>query len=409
MNKTLVMAAAGVLLVAAAPAFAGTDITKALTDGKVNADLRARYENVDTDALKDADAFTGRARLGYTTGDFYGVTGMVEFEALTGAFGEAYNDTVNGKTARSVVADPETTEVNQAYLQYSLYNTTVRGGRQVIADWDNGRWIGSDDWRQNQTSYDGVTVSSTYVPHLTVNYGYVAAQNTNIGREAATGRVNHDSNLINLSTDIIPYITVSGYSYMLDSDEIRSQASNTLGARATGSYNIDTAWKVMGSAEYAQQEDAGHNPTSYDLDYMAFEGGLGYKSAYAKVGYEVAEGQGGSKVIVTPFADAHTLNGKADVIGLAGTGGNGLEDLSVTAGVEVAQLHPMVDGLKIEGEWHDFQAERGGADYGQEFDVEISKDFMKHYNAGVLFASFDSDNAAFKDTDKIVAQVSAKF
>jgi hypothetical protein len=409
MNRKLVIAAASALLVAAAPAFAGTDITKALTDGKVNADLRARYENVDTANLNDADAFTGRARLGYTTGDFYGVTGMVEFEALTGAFGEAYNDTVNGKTARSVVADPETTEVNQAYLQYSLYNTTVRGGRQVIADWDNGRWVGSDNWRQNQTSYDGVTVSSTYVPHLTVNYGYVAAINNNIGREASTGRVNHDSNLINLSTDIIPYITVSGYSYMLDSDEVRSQASNTLGARATGEYAIDNAWKVMGAAEYAQQEDAGHNPTSYDLDYTSFEAGVGYKSLYAKVGQEVAEGNGGNQVIVTPFANAHALNGKADVVSLAGTGGNGLEDTYIAAGVEVAQVNPMVDGLKIDAEWHDFQAERGGADYGQEYNVEISKDFMKYYNAGVVFASFDADSTAFRDTDKVIVQVGAKF
>src|SRR5690606_10613972 len=154
MNKKLVMAAAGVLLVAAAPAFAGTDFTKAITEGKVSGDARVRYENVDTTGLDDANAFTGGARLGYTTGDFYGVSGMVEMEGVSGIFNEDYNDTVNGKAGQSVVADPETVEVNQAYLQYSNFDSTLRAGRQALENWDNGRWVGSDTWRQNHTSYD---------------------------------------------------------------------------------------------------------------------------------------------------------------------------------------------------------------------------------------------------------------
>jgi len=410
MNKNLVIAAAGVLLVAAAPAFAGTDFTKALTEGKVNADLRARYENVDTSGLDTADAFLGRARLGYTTGDFYGVTGVVEGEAVQHVFDQDYDDATGAATGDSVVADPDTVEVNQAYLQYGLYDTTIRGGRQVLADWDNGRWVGSDNWRMNQTSYDGVLVQSKFFPHVTASYAYVAQQNNNLGLEAPAGNVDFDSNLVNISTDWLKFLTVSGYGYFLDSDDTAAGAtafgSNTWGIRGSGNYAIDNAWKVLYAGEYANQEDAGHNAASYDLNYWTVEGGVGYKSFTARVGYEVAEGETGAG-IVNPFGDNHQFNGKADVIGLS-NGGAGLEDLYVAGDITLGQVHQYVDGTKIAAEWHDFNAENGSADLGQEFDIEVTKDFGKHYTAGVLFASYDADSFA-ADTDKIVVSVGAKF
>lgn len=71
---------------------------------------------------------------------------------------DLYNSTTNGETTRPVVADPETTEVNQSYVQYKasdefegIEELTFRGGRQIIK-LDNLRFIGAVDWRQvNQT------------------------------------------------------------------------------------------------------------------------------------------------------------------------------------------------------------------------------------------------------------------
>ena len=53
----------------------------ALKGGKVNLDMRLRYEYVDQDnTLSAANALTLRARLGYTTAKFKGFDVMVEME-----------------------------------------------------------------------------------------------------------------------------------------------------------------------------------------------------------------------------------------------------------------------------------------------------------------------------------------
>ena len=57
-----------------------------------------------------------RSTLGYETGRLNGFGAFIEFENVTDLGGDNYNSTTNGETDYSVVADPDGTEVNQAYL-----------------------------------------------------------------------------------------------------------------------------------------------------------------------------------------------------------------------------------------------------------------------------------------------------
>lgn len=407
MNMKLAIAAAGALLVAAAPAFASDDFTKALTGGKVMGDINARYEFVDTTGLSDANAFTIRTRLGYETGALYGITGGIEFENVLGIGREDYNDGVNGKVTRSVVADPETTEVNQAYLAYSAYNSTLKAGRQVLADWDNGRFVGDSNWRQNQFSYDAVLLQTKLIPYVTATYAYVDKQHTNFGNELAGADQEGNSHLINLSTDALKFVTLSGYAYFIDNDTTPTLSSTTWGIRADGEYNIDRDWSALYTAEYARQNDARSNPTNYSLDYWTVEGGVGYKSAHAVIGYEVVEGDGTSSV-TTPFTSGHSFNGRSDVINTAGTIANGLEDLYVKGAVEIGGVADYVNGIIVSAEWHDFEAEQGGADYGTEWNLGLKKNFGKYYYVEGVYADYDADTFGV-DTQKFIAQVGAKF
>jgi len=138
-----------VLLGLRGPALAGT-FTEALTGGTPVADVRLRYEHVDQDnALKEADGFTVRTRLGYKTGKHHDVDVYVEMEN-TSALVEDYNSGPggNGKTQYSVIADPDNTEVNQAWLGYNgIPATAVKLGRQRMI-WDNARFLGNVGWRQ---------------------------------------------------------------------------------------------------------------------------------------------------------------------------------------------------------------------------------------------------------------------
>jgi hypothetical protein len=109
-------------------------VADALVEGKAYGDFRMRFEHVDQDnALKNANALTIRSRLGYITGDISGFSAQLEFEdSRAVASVDDYNDGLGSKPEYSTVADPETTEVDQALLQYQGHGLSSKLGRQVI-------------------------------------------------------------------------------------------------------------------------------------------------------------------------------------------------------------------------------------------------------------------------------------
>jgi len=401
------VAASALLTAISAPAFAGTDINKALFEGKVNADIRARHEYVDADNREEGAADTVRTRLGYTTGDFYNVSGTLEFENVAAIGSEDYNDGANGKTSRVSISDPETTEVNQAYLQYKAFDSTLRGGRQVISLGDE-RFMGDSGWRQNQTTFDAVRAETKFVPHLDANYVYVNKMHNNLGNEAAAGTRDSDSHVVTLETDIIPHVNTTGFMYLIDlQNDAPALSSDTYGIQADVDYPLNKDWSLLATGTFANQTDAAENPNSYDLNFYRGIGGFSYKSLTAKVGYEVIEGDGTSSVTM-PFADGNKTHGRSDVINSKVTIPNGLEDLWVQAEFEVGGVQQYIDGLSIGGEYHTFDAERGGADYGDEYNIYLGKKFGKTYYADIVYANYDADTFNV-DTQKLIFQVGAKF
>jgi hypothetical protein len=97
---------------------ADSDLTLALTDGKLLANLNLRYESVAQDnAAKDANALTLRTRLNYTTGTFKGFSAAVGLEN-SAALVDDYKGAIGHGNEYSVVADPDHTELDQAYIAY---------------------------------------------------------------------------------------------------------------------------------------------------------------------------------------------------------------------------------------------------------------------------------------------------
>ena len=139
---------------------AGESLSKALKDGKVDIDLRYRYEHVEQAGFdRDANASTLRLRLGFGTGLYHGFSAYLDFEVLRTIGADNYNSTANGKVEFPVVPDPEDEEVNQAYLAYSAPRQTVfRLGRQRIT-LDNQRFVGNVGWRQLEQTFDAFSAN----------------------------------------------------------------------------------------------------------------------------------------------------------------------------------------------------------------------------------------------------------
>lgn len=395
-------------------AHAADTITEALTGGKVSANLQYRYENVDqpTSGLKAAEASTFRLRLGYETAEYKGFGAMVQIESVAG--NHSYNSRTNGQTSYSVVGDPKGTEINQAYLSYSgLPQSKLKYGRQLIR-YDNDRWIGNVDWRQNWQTYDGFTAVNQSLPDTTVSLAYIYNANrvfTNSSIDNGTGALMGDhkmsSPLVNIKYSGFKLAEIVGYGYFLDYDASakafgKTNSTRTLGLRGKGEAPIgEGGTKLLYAAEYADQSDYGDNAANYNVHYALAEGGVGFKVADLptsfKVGYELL-GSNGQQSLSTPLATLFAFNGWADVFLV--TPKKGLQDVYGT-------VTTTVSGIVLRADYHDFQADFGGGSYGTEWDLMAAKQFDKTWSVGARAAFFRSDNnknpdcAACIDTDKL--------
>jgi len=375
-------------------------ITEALTNGKVSANVNLRYETVDQDnALKDADALTLRTRLTYATGSVNGFSSVVEFEDSRNVLGvDDYNNTTGKNTDYSVIADPETTELDQFLLKYQQKSFIAKLGRQVIT-MDNHRFVGHVGWRQDRQTFDGLTLAYQPVDNLSLQYGYITKRNRIF---ADAKDIDAKDHLINAS-----YKTsvgnITAYSYLLEVDNGVENSLDTYGVRINGSTSVGKQ-KISYNLEYATQ-DSDTATTSYSADYIAAEIGTSVSGLGIKAGYELLGSDEGSYGFSTPLATLHKFNGWSDQF--LGTPREGLSDLYASVGGKLA-------GGKWAVIYHKFDADDASAtvdDLGSEINAVYSKSFTKNYSAGIKLASYSAgDEASGKvDADKVWLWVNAKF
>jgi len=382
---SLTLAVAGILGAALSNASLADSFTEALTGGTPKLDMRLRYENVNQDnSLKDAEALTLRTRLGYETGKYQEFKAYVEMENVTAVLDDDYNSTKNGKTQYSTVVDPEGTEVNQAYLDFSgLQDTLARAGRQRII-LDNARFVGNVGWRQNEQTYTGASINNTSLPDTKLYYAYLDKIQ---GINGSSTDVH--THLLNASYSGLGFATLTGYGYLVEFIDKPSTSQQTWGVRVDGNTEL-SSMKLLYTAEFARQSDYKSGNDNINADYRLLELGVSVGGITGKIGYELL-GADDAFSFETPLATKHAFNGWSDMF-LNTPDGLGLEDRYV-------QVDGSIVGIKLLGVYHDFQADRGGANFGTEFDLLAAKKFGKHYSAGIKYASYNADTFAV-DTNK---------
>ena len=361
------------------------------TEAKTSLNMNLRYESVDQDnALKDASALTLRTRLNYTTASYNNFKAVIEFEDSRKVLGvDDYNDTAgNNAGVYSVIADPETTEVDQAFVQYTGEEFTAKVGRQVIT-LDGHRFVGHVGWRQDRQTFDAATFIYTGSDKLKASYSYLTKRNRIF---AELRDIDSKDHLLNLSYKT-PIGKVVGYAYLLEADDGTDNGLDTFGISLKGKKE-----GFMYAAEFATQSNDAANA---DTTYMFVEGGYNFGKATAKLGYE-SLGSDNGVGFATPLATLHKFNGWADQF--LGTPGDGLVDIYATVAGKVL-------GGNLSVTYHDFSAEEGSADYGSEIDAVYAKGFAKNYKAGIKLASYSAGDASTGkvDTDKVWLFVSAAF
>lgn len=365
--------------------------------GKFDADLRFRHEAVQQDnPLKDAEANTLHARFGLTSKAWNDFTFSIQAEAVTALGDDDYNSGPdgNGNTAFSVIPDPEGEQLNQLWVAYNgLPDTTVKLGRQRII-YDNARFVGNVGWRQNEQTYDGISITNKSFENTVINFAHLTQVNNIFFQEKELD----NANLLNLSHAYAPGSKIGAYAYFLDYAPGDGPDQRTLGVRGDGQLFKTDAMTGRYKLEYAMQSDYADAAADYDVDYSLVELALLFKPLNLKAGIETLEGDG-ANAFMTPLATLHAFNGWADQF--LKTPASGLVDRYVGVSGKLGVV-------KIGLFFHDFVSDIGSTDHGTEWDASVAYSPAPGWSLLLKFADYNAEQTSV-DTEKLWLQAAYKF
>lgn len=401
-NFSIKMLAASVLSVLGTSAMAN-DIHSALSNSKAWAELNLRYETAEEDnALQDASALTLRTRIGFSSGSVNGFSFTAEAEDSRIVLGQ--DEFTVGPTGfnvgeYSVIADPETTEVDQAFIQYKADKFTGRLGRQVIA-LDDHRFIGHVGWRQDRQTFDAISAKYNVSDNVELFYSYMYKRNRIFAEAADLDSKDHILHASYMSK-IGKFV---GYAYLLEVDNDTYNALDTYGMSYDGKAKGESVSWAYGGEYAIQSSEAGSGETATDFDasYLNAYVAATISGITAKIDYEVLGSDDGLYGFATPLATLHKFNGWADLF--LKTPEQGLKDLKVS-----------LSGGLAGGKWllayHDFSADEssnGIDDLGSEINAQYTKKFAGKYNFGIKYGTYDSGDAKV-DTNRFWMWIGTRF
>ena len=359
--------------------------------------LRLRHEHVDDDAFaRDANATTLRARAGLRFRFDGHFSALLEGEGIASA-GEDYNSGANGRSAWPSITDPEGAELNQAWLAWQGAKLAATLGRQRLL-FDNQRWIGNSGWRQNEQTFDALSLEWTLAKAWSARYAWldrVHRVNGDQARDRLARERDLDTHLAELAWKHGPQ-TLSAYAWLHEDQDVASASTRTLGVRSLTSFVREGRGFAL-AAEYARQQDAANNTLDFSHRYWLLEPAYTARGVTYRAGWEHLGGDG-RHALQTPLATLHAFNGWADRFA-ASTPPAGLEDRYAAAGGKLRD-----NTLDWTLAWHDYRADTGGARYGREWNASFGFPVVKGVRGLVKLADYRADALA-RDTTKAWVQL----
>lgn len=364
----------------------------ALAAGKTVFNVRLRHEAVeDAGFSKRAQATTLRTRLSYTTDSTKAWGGGIEFDHVSALGSERFNDTRQGNTSFPVVADPEGTDLNQAYVQYRRHGHQVTAGRQRI-NLDNQRFVGGVAWRQNEQTFDAFRLRSHLTKDWIADYSYLDRTNRIFGPEAGSPPPTLDSrhHLLNVRWQLNPDQALTSYGYWLHFPDAPQFSSQTLGLSWVGQKTTrQVTWDYRG--EIAQQSDYENSPTAFQTTYHVLNLGARVAGYRLGVGHERLGSDAEARVALqTPLATLHLFQGWSDQF--LTTPAAGIEDRYV-------EFSRSVPGVVLSSAWHDFRSDQGNQSYGTELNIQAKTTWAQRYHFTLKYADYQAEDFS-RDTQK---------
>jgi len=285
---------------------------------------RLRAEVADLDARPGTGSVISlRNRFGIKTKEFSGFKFLAEGEHTYILSNTSDYSAFPGPGNRSIIADPDSFDLNRLQVSYTRNNTTITLGRQYILHSDQ-RFIGAVGWRQNDQTYDGISLRNTSIENLTLQYSYANQVNRIFGTQAPAGsleRWHGDVHLFKADYSGLEAGDLSAFAYLLDFENATAASSNTYGLEWKGNLDL-AAQKINYHLTGALQTDAGAN-TDYQEYYLRAQADTKFGNFITGLGMERMTGDG-AHAFAFPLGTNHPFNGYADAF--LSTPATGLRD-----------------------------------------------------------------------------------
>ena len=375
-----------------------------ILNGKFWTDTRYRYEYVDQANLpKDAHASTIRNKTGIESGFFHGFRAGVEGEFVLDVGPEDFNNTINGKTQYPVVADVESAEVDQAYLEsQSIPGVVLLGGR-YLENLDNMRYVGSVAWRQNDQTFDGAKATITTLPSVTFLYAYIGNVNRIFSDSSPVGNIQSNVHLMHAESKELSIGKLTAYTYLMDLYDLDQFSNASYGGFLKGKQPLTGSIDYHYRFEYAHQTSYADTPVDYDADYVRVEQGLSKGGLTGTLVYELLGSDNGIASFQTPLATGHVFNGFADVFLVIPP--TGLQDFFAQVQYKVPESSggpfSYFGGLLLLAQYHEFRSAVQNLNYGSELDFYAYLPLSNGFYAEAKLANYEADQY-FTDVQKVI-------
>lgn len=371
--------------------------------------FRLRYEHVDQDTLpEDAEGLTLRSLIGWQTAPYknfsFGVQ-LIDVSKLVDDYNDrALNRSQPGMADYPNIVDPDNTDINQLYVDWTgIRNTKFRLGRQSVK-LDNVRFVGNIEFRQVMQVFDGIAVENKSIANTEIylaHFDRVKQINTKLR--------SGDFDIVNVKYRLSPTESLTGYGYFSNFNDLGyiipsglaatpvaaenvDASHKTFGLRLDGARKINDEWKGLYTAEYAKQDDYSGGDDRIDAHYYRLGAGAGYKSWFLRFDHETLSSNDSLYGFQTPFGTNHLFQGWADVFLV--TPRQGIKDNFLTFGGKP------VESVTLYGEYHviksdeDFATFGGGMGdtYGKELDLAATYTWNKHLWFKAEYANFKEDD-----------------
>lgn len=406
----------------------------AIKTGKNMTSFRLRYEYVQQDGLqpnnlsnaanslnptraediKDANALTLRSLIGWQTAPFHNwsmAAQLINVSKLDDDFNDGTNgfrtngaSNQNNRIAYAKVVDPDHTDINQLYVDWTgIKNTRVRAGRQQV-NLDNVRFIGDIAFRQVMQVFDGVSVFNKTIPDTELFVAHFEKVN-----QIFTTERNGNLEIINARYRLSPTEFLVGYGYLSAFDNLgmgnawfgtgaanlaADQSNKTFGIRLDGTHPFTPNYRAHYTAEYAKQSDYKGGDDRIDAHYYKLGGGFGIDNFNVRIDQELLSSNKNQFAFQTPFGTNHLFQGWVDKFLV--TPRAGIKDSFVTATYRYGDVVFFADYHVLASD-EDFYTVNGGASrtgnrYGTEWNAAMTWNVDKNWMTKLEYGKFSEDD-----------------